>query len=108
MSGQIEPWPRPMSATPSATSPSSSPTPCAVADGAADRYLGTETRDGRPWGVIRVSFGDEDSYDAFIDPATGELDGCILENRKGRFWNSFYDWRVVDGVRVPFLLAIRN
>ncbi len=74
-------------------------------DGAADRYLGTETRDRRSWGVIRVSFGDEDSYDAFIDPATGELDGFrILENRKGRF-EQLADWRVVDGVRVPFLLT---
>lgn len=72
-------------------------------DGAADRYLGTETRDGRAWGVIRVSFGDEDSYDVFIDPATGELDGIrVMENRRGRF-ERFADWRAVDGVRMPFL-----
>ena len=72
-------------------------------DGATDRYLGTETRDGRAWGVLRVSFGDEDTYDAFIDPATGELDGFrVMENRKGRF-ERLGDWRVVDGVRVPFL-----
>ena len=74
-------------------------------DGAADRYLGAESRDGRSWDVIRISFGDEDTYDAFIDPATGELDGFrILENRKGRF-EQLADWRVVDGVRVPFLLT---
>jgi hypothetical protein len=75
-------------------------------DGAVDRYLGTETRDGRSWGVIRVSFGDEDAYDAFIDPATGELDGFrVMENRRGRF-EHLGDWRVVDGVRMAFLETI--
>ncbi|HWE45164.1 MAG TPA: aspartyl protease family protein [Caulobacteraceae bacterium] len=71
--------------------------------GATDRYLGTETRDGRTWGVIRVSFGDEDTYDAFIDPASGELDGLrVMEDRRGRF-ERFSDWRLVDGVRMAFV-----
>ena len=48
-------------------------------------------------------FGDADIYDAFIDPATGELDGWrITEDRKTRF-ESKADWRTVDGVRMPFL-----
>jgi hypothetical protein len=62
-----------------------------------------QSRDGRTWSVVRVSFGDEDVYDILIDPKTGELDGySITADRKPSF-QGFGDWRMVDGVRVPFL-----
>lgn len=66
------------------------------------RLIGTETRDGRSWSVVRL-FPGTDVYDAFIDPATGTLLGFrIVEDRRGRFLK-LGDWRTVEGVRVPFL-----
>jgi hypothetical protein len=71
-------------------------------DGAHLALLAPETRDGRTWAVVRFTFGDEDVYDAFIDPLTGELDGWrVTEDRLTRF-ERVSDWRVVDGVRMPF------
>ena len=73
--------------------------------GAKAVMLGTAVRDGRTWSIVRIGFGDEDSYDAFIDPTTGELDGFrITEDRQTRF-EHFGDWRWLQGVRVPFLHA---
>jgi hypothetical protein len=64
--------------------------------------LGVEQRDGASWSVVRLSFGNADTYDAFIDPATGALDGFrITEDRQTRF-ERLGDWRLVDGVRMPF------
>ncbi len=61
-----------------------------------------EVRQGRPWAVARVRFGDDDVYDVLIDPETGELGGFhITEDRVTRF-EAFGDWRLVDGVRLPF------
>jgi hypothetical protein len=65
--------------------------------------LGLEKRDGRTWAVVRIRFGDDDHYDAFIDPATGALLGFrIVEDRQQRF-EGFADWHIVRGVRMPFL-----
>ena len=70
--------------------------------GAKASLLGTEARDGKQWRVVRVSFGDADTYDAFLDPATGALLGYrIVEDRRERFLR-LDDWRMVDGVRIPF------
>jgi hypothetical protein len=67
-----------------------------------------EQRDGRTWSVVRVGFGDADTYDVFIDPKTGELLGWrATVDRKPRF-ERFGDWRVVDGVRMPFLAEVLN
>jgi hypothetical protein len=64
--------------------------------------LGAEQRDGASWSVVRLSFGGADTYDAFIDPASGALDGFrITEDRQARF-ERLSDWRLVDGVRMPF------
>ncbi|HLZ74083.1 aspartyl protease family protein [Phenylobacterium sp.] len=64
--------------------------------------LPSEQRNGRTWGVVRVSFGGPDTYDLFIDPRTGELLGeRITEDQKTRF-AQFDDWRRVSGVRMPF------
>jgi hypothetical protein len=60
-------------------------------------------RAGKTWAVVRVQFGDEETYDVLIDPASGELGGFLInEDRSGRF-DSFGDWRWVDGVRMSFL-----
>jgi hypothetical protein len=57
---------------------------------------------GRMWATARVSFGDVDVYDMLIDPVSGELGGLrIVEERQERF-EEWGDWRVVDGVRMPF------
>ncbi len=71
--------------------------------GTKTKLSGFATRNGRTWAVVRVSFGDEDTYDAFIDPDTGALCGFrINEDRQKRF-EGFDDWRFVDGVRMPFV-----
>lgn len=77
-------------------------------DGARVSLIAGETRDGRAWSVVHVTFGDEDAYDVLIDPTSGELGGYrIVEDRKRRF-EGFGDWRVVDGVRVPILMTVRS
>ena len=65
-----------------------------------------ESREGRTWQVVRVSFGDADTYEAFIDPVAGTLAGFrILEDRQRRF-EKLSDWRVIAGVRMPLLQTI--
>ncbi|HEX8232077.1 MAG TPA: aspartyl protease family protein [Caulobacteraceae bacterium] len=70
--------------------------------GARVALLGTETRDGRSWRVVRVSFGDRDTYDAFLDPETGALLGWRITRDKRERFVKLEDWRLVDGVRMPF------
>ncbi len=73
--------------------------------GAHVTLMPPETRDGRAWDVVRITFGDDDTYDLFIDDKTGELDGeRVTENRRTRF-ERLSDWRMVDGVRLPFLIS---
>ncbi|MGA7710281.1 MAG: aspartyl protease family protein [Rhizomicrobium sp.] len=82
--------------------------PDALRGGARAALRAPEIRDGQSWAVIRVTFGDEDTYDVFIDHQTGALGGFrIVEERRGRF-ESFADWRFVDGVRMPFLLTTKT
>ena len=70
--------------------------------GARATLLGVEQRDGASWSVVRLSFGGADTYDLFIDPKSGALDGFrITEDRQTRFERQS-DWRFVDGVRMPF------
>jgi hypothetical protein len=74
----------------------------AVSHGAHYSLLGTEERDGKVLDVMRVEFAGPDTYDLLISPVTGELSGeRITEDRKTRFVR-FADWRMVDGVRMPF------
>jgi hypothetical protein len=71
--------------------------------GATAALAEPQVRKGRTWAVVRVRFGDDDVYDVLVDPKTGELGGFhITEDRAVRF-EDFGDWRVVDGVRMPFL-----
>lgn len=68
--------------------------------------LPSETRDGHSWAVVRVTFGDADTYDMFIDSRSGALDGIrVVQDRRERF-EGFGDWRFVDGVRMPFLQTV--
>lgn len=65
--------------------------------------LGEEQLDGRAWQVVRVTYGDADTYDAFIDPATGEL-GATRSTIKGQQTIDYpSDWRWVKGAREAFM-----
>ena len=70
--------------------------------GATATLLGVEQRDGQSWSVVRLSFGDADTYDAFIDSATGALDGFRVTEDHQTHFERLSDWRLVDGVRMPF------
>ena len=64
--------------------------------------LPAETVDGRAWEVLRVQFGDADTYDDFIDPQTGALGAVrIKEKGQGRL-EHYSDWRMVGPVRIAF------
>ncbi len=64
--------------------------------------LGPEQADGRSWQVVRVSYGDADTYNSFIDPQTGEL-GATRSTVKGQqTFDHLSDWRWVKGVRESF------
>ncbi|NMO15744.1 hypothetical protein HPC49_03295 [Pyxidicoccus fallax] len=72
-------------------------------DGAKLALLPDEARDGRTWKVVRVTFGDEDLYDLFLDGTEGALHGLrIREDNETRFVR-LGDWRRVQDVRMPFL-----
>jgi predicted aspartyl protease len=67
---------------------------------------GTETADGHAWEVLRIRFGDADSYDAFIDPQSGAL-GLTRITEKGQTRTEHYsDWRLVGAVRVAFTTRV--
>lgn len=70
--------------------------------GMSYRLLGVEQQYERPWSVVRVSFGGNDTYDLFIDAASGELLGeRITQDRATRFIR-YGDWRMVAGIRMAF------
>lgn len=66
--------------------------------------LPQEEIDGRRLSVLRVTFGDADFYDLLIDPATGALHGRRIRTDGNTRFTRLADWRVVDGVRMPFLV----
>jgi hypothetical protein len=70
--------------------------------GASVALAGTADMEDRTWSVVRVSFGDADTYDALIDPVTGAL--CSYRITEGGVQRTelFGDWRLQDGVRLPF------
>ena len=65
--------------------------------------VGDELLDGRAWKVVRVSYGDADTYDALIDPATGELGATRTVQKGQQTFDQPSDWRWVKGVRQPFV-----
>lgn len=77
-------------------------------DNATAMVLGVEPLDGRNWEVVRVQYGDADTYDDFLDPATGAL-GAVRASEKGQGRLEHYsDWRPVAGVRMPFVTRIAS
>lgn len=76
--------------------------------GARDALLGTEPMDGRDWTVVRVSFGDADAYDLFIDPAAGALGAMRVIEKGQRRVEHYSDWRMVQGVRVAFATKVQS
>jgi hypothetical protein len=71
--------------------------------GATVTLAGTAQVMDKSWSVLRVTFGDADAYEALIDPENGLL--CcyrITEGGQTRL-ELFGDWRLVDGVRMPFV-----
>lgn len=72
--------------------------------GIAVERLPDEHIDGRLLSVLRVTFGDPDFYDLLIDPETGALHGRRVRTDGSTQFTRLGDWRVVDGVRMPFLV----
>jgi hypothetical protein len=70
--------------------------------GASAKRLPDEELDGRRWAVLRVTFGDSDSYDMFLDPATGAQHGRRYTRDSRPIFVRLSDWRMVEGVRFPF------
>ncbi|HYD28798.1 aspartyl protease family protein [Brevundimonas sp.] len=59
-------------------------------------------RDGRTFAVVAVDFGDDDIHELYIDPDTGALHGLRRVRDRREAFVRFDDWRVVEGVRMPF------
>ena len=70
--------------------------------GASVALAGTADVEDRTWSVVRVSFGDADAYEALIDPVTGALCGYRITEGGAQRIELFGDWRLQDGVRMPF------
>ncbi|HYC67768.1 aspartyl protease family protein [Brevundimonas sp.] len=60
------------------------------------------TRDGRTYAVVAVDFGDDDVHELYIEPATGALYGLRRVRDRREAFVRFEDWRMVEGVRMPF------
>ena len=65
--------------------------------------LASEEQDGRTWAVVRASYGGGDVYDHFLDPADGALGWLRIVSGQRTSWVRLDDWRMVDGVRIPFV-----
>src|SRR6185312_2768225 len=77
-------------------------------DGAEATLAGTADLEDHTWSVVRVTFGDADTYDALIDPSIGLL-CCYRITEKGVTREVlFTNWRMVDGVRLPFVQLTRR
>jgi hypothetical protein len=67
-----------------------------------------ESYDKTLWHVFRVSFGDDDTFDFFIRPSSGELGAIrMTEDRRSRFV-VYSDWKTVQGVQQPFSQEVRS
>lgn len=73
-----------------------------VFDEAKAALLPDETDEGRVWRVVRLTFGDDDRYDLFIDGETGALGGYRARQDRRTHLIHFADWRLVDGVRMAW------
>ena len=66
-----------------------------------------ETLDGQRWRVVHIDFGDQDGFDLFLDAASGAQHGYrkVRDTRISLVRQS--DWRMIDGIRVPFRVEIQ-
>lgn len=76
--------------------------PLRAGPGSRVERLPDEQVDGKNLAVLRVSFGDSDFYDLLIDPATGVLHGRRVRSDGQTKFTRLGDWRLVQGVRMPF------
>ncbi|MFI4934942.1 MAG: aspartyl protease family protein [Caulobacterales bacterium] len=73
--------------------------------GATATLLGIGHSGAQRVAVVRVSFGDADTYDVLVDPTTGALGGYNITQKGRQGAERFSDWHMVDGVRMPFAAA---
>lgn len=60
-------------------------------------------RDGRSFAVVAVDFGDADVHELYLERESGALYGARLVRDRRETFVRYEDWRVVEGVRAPFL-----
>jgi len=61
-----------------------------------------ETFDGKPVQVLRIAFDGRSRYELLLDPASGALVADRTTEEGVTTVTRFDDWRIVEGVRVPF------
>ena len=76
--------------------------------GAEVALTGKTTLDDHVWAVVRVTFGDPDVYEALLDPESGALGGYRITEAGAVRTQLFGAWRLVDGVRMPFMELTRT
>ena len=76
--------------------------------GAVVALAGKTTVEDHLWAVVRVTFGDADIYEALLDPDSGALGGYRITEAGAVRTQLFGAWRLVDGVRMPFMLLTRT
>jgi len=76
--------------------------------GASAARAGTADLEDQTWTVVRISFGDADVYDALLDPRTGGLCCYQITEAGVKRTQLLGDWRLVDGVRMPFVELIQS
>ncbi|MDQ0462281.1 hypothetical protein QO010_000029 [Caulobacter ginsengisoli] len=72
------------------------------AEGAKVSLQPSETFDGARVAVIRIVFEGPDSYDLLLNPKTGALIAMRLTEDRQTTTVRYGDWRMVEGVRMPF------
>ena len=70
--------------------------------GRSYRLLGTESHDDRTWTIVRMGFGDNDTYDLLLDAKSGELFGERITQDGVTHLVRYGDWKMVAGVRMAF------
>jgi len=63
-------------------------------------------RDGRSWAVVAVAFGDADVHELYLDRETGALHGLRTVRDRRESFVRYDDWRMVEGVRAPFVETV--
>ena len=66
--------------------------------------LAPETFDGALMSVVHIGYATKTSFDLFIDAKTGEMHGYRKTQDNHTTLVHESDWRIVDGVSVPYLI----